>query len=124
MAVVGQPAISPFLPTINTSPTKSCIQDKCSITAVRFQQEKLSVRKGFVDVSSLESVVFIANYVKVCLQQALSPAPCIPKIWKRYVDDSFTFLSRDNVDNSLQHLNSDQQFHFLTHRSHGIQTDA
>ena len=30
----------------------------------------------------------------------------MPKIWKRYVDDTFTILSRDKVDIFLQHLNS------------------
>ena len=31
-----------------------------------------------------------------------------PKIWKRYVDDTFTILDRDSVNNFLQHLNSQQ----------------
>ena len=29
-----------------------------------------------------------------------------PKIWKRYVDDTFIILDRDRVDSFLQHLNS------------------
>ena len=32
----------------------------------------------------------------------------MPKIWKRYVDDTFTILSRDKVDIFLQHFNSQQ----------------
>ena len=65
----------------------------------------------------------IANlYMEDFEQQALSSPPCTPKIWKRYVDDIFTILSRDNVENFLQHLNSQQsticftivlQFHVL-----------
>jgi len=65
----------------------------------------------------------IANlYMEDFEQQALSSPPCIPQIWKRYVDDIFTILSRDNVENFLQHLNSQQpticftivlQFHVL-----------
>ena len=35
-------------------------------------------------------------------------APCKPKIWKRHVDDTFTILNRDKVDDFLQHLNSQQ----------------
>ena len=35
-------------------------------------------------------------------------APSKPKIWKRYVDDTFTILDRDRVDSFLQHLNSQQ----------------
>ena len=31
-----------------------------------------------------------------------------PQIWKRYVDDSFTILDRDQIDGFLQHLNNQQ----------------
>ena len=31
-----------------------------------------------------------------------------PKIWKRYVDETFTILERSNVDSFLHHLNSEQ----------------
>ena len=41
-------------------------------------------------------------------EQALSPAPCLSKIWKRYVHNTFSILGKDNVDNFLQHLNSQQ----------------
>ena len=66
------------------------------------------------------------------------PAPCTPNTWECYVDDTFTILNRDNVDNFLQHFNSQQPTirfkmetkidntipcHFLTHWSHRIQTD-
>ena len=51
----------------------------------------------------------IANlYMEDFEEQALSSAPCIPKTWKCYIDDSFTILSGDNFDNFLQHLNSQQ----------------
>ena len=39
-------------------------------------------------------------------KQALASAPYAPKIWKRYVDDTFTILSRDKVDSFLQHEQS------------------
>jgi len=41
-------------------------------------------------------------------EQAIESAPCKPKIWKRYVDDTFTILDRDRVDIFLRHLNSQQ----------------
>ena len=41
-------------------------------------------------------------------EQAIKTAPCKPKIWKRYVDDTFAILDRDKVDDFLQHLNSQQ----------------
>ena len=51
----------------------------------------------------------IANlYMKIFEEQAIESAPCRPKIWKRYVDDTFTTLDRDKVDDILQHLNSQQ----------------
>ena len=33
---------------------------------------------------------------------------CKPKIWKQYVDDTFTILDQNNVDGFLQHLNNQQ----------------
>ena len=81
----------------------------------------------------------IANpYAEDCKPQASSSAPCTPNTWECYVDDTFTILNRDNVDNFLQHFNSQQPTirfkmetkidntipcHFLTHWSHRIQTD-
>ena len=51
----------------------------------------------------------IANlYMEIFEEQAIESAPCKPKIWKRYVDDTFTILDRDRVDVFLQHLNSQQ----------------
>ena len=51
----------------------------------------------------------IANlYMEDCEQQALTFTPCMPKIWKRYVDDTFTILSRDKVGIFLRHPNSHQ----------------
>jgi len=41
-------------------------------------------------------------------EQAIESAPYKPKIWKRYVDDTFTILDRGNVDSYLHHLNSQQ----------------
>jgi len=41
-------------------------------------------------------------------ERAIATATYKPKIWKRYVDDTFTVLGNDCVDSFLQHLNSQQ----------------
>ena len=41
-------------------------------------------------------------------ERAIATATYKPKIWKRYVDDTFTVLGKDYVDSFLQHLNSQQ----------------
>jgi len=51
----------------------------------------------------------IAN---LCMEEfeelAIITANCKPKIWKRYEDDTFTILDRNNVNGFLQHLNIQQ----------------
>jgi len=41
-------------------------------------------------------------------ERAIATATDKPKIWKRYVDDTFTVLGKDYVDAFLQHLNIQQ----------------
>ncbi|KAL9985751.1 hypothetical protein ACROYT_G008192 [Oculina patagonica] len=41
-------------------------------------------------------------------ERAIASAIYKPKIWKRYVDDTFTILDRDQVDGLFQHLNNQQ----------------
>ena len=51
----------------------------------------------------------IANlYMESFEQQAITTSAYKPRIWKRYVDDTFTILDRRNVDSFLQHLNNMQ----------------
>ena len=51
----------------------------------------------------------IANlYMEEFEERAIATATYKPKIWKRYVDDTFTALGKDYVDGFLQHLNSQQ----------------
>ena len=54
------------------------------------------------------SAVIVNLYMETFEEQAIESAPFKPKIWKRYVDDTFTILDRDRVDSFLQHLNSQQ----------------
>jgi len=51
----------------------------------------------------------IANlYMKSFEEQSIATSPYKPKIWKRYVDDTFNVLDRRTVDSFLQHLNNQQ----------------
>ena len=64
-------------------------------------------REGTAMGSPVSAV--IANlYMETFEEQAIESAPSKPKIWKHYVDDTFTILDRDRVDSFLQHLNSQQ----------------
>ena len=51
----------------------------------------------------------IANlYMEDFEEQALSSVQTTPKIWKRYIDDTFTILDWNDVKDFLQHLNTQQ----------------
>ncbi|KAL9966997.1 hypothetical protein ACROYT_G025149 [Oculina patagonica] len=64
-------------------------------------------REGAVMGSPVSAV--IANlYMESFEEQAISSSSYKPKIWKRYVDDTFTILDRENVDSFLKHLNIQQ----------------
>ena len=64
-------------------------------------------REGAAMGSPVSAV--IANlYMETFEEQAIESAPSKPKIWKHYVDDTFTILDRDRVDSFLKHLNSQQ----------------
>ena len=54
------------------------------------------------------SVVMANLYMESFEEQAITTSPYEPRIWKRYVDDAFTILDRENVDDFLQHLNNQQ----------------
>ena len=64
-------------------------------------------REGAAMGSPVSAV--IANlYMETFEEQAIESTPSKPKIWKRYVDDTFTILDRDRVNSFLKHLNSQQ----------------
>ena len=54
------------------------------------------------------SAVTANLYIEEFEERAIATATYKPKIWKRYVDDTFTMLGKDHVDGFLQHLNSQQ----------------
>ncbi|XP_078357458.1 uncharacterized protein LOC144642366 [Oculina patagonica] len=64
-------------------------------------------REGAAMGSPVSAVV--ANlYMESFEEQAITSSSYKPKIWKRYVDDTFTILDRGSVDSFLQHLNNQQ----------------
>ena len=64
------------------------------------------------DVELLFTNVPIDAAVQAALQkleeQAITTLSYDPRIWKRYVDNTFTILDRENVNDLLQHLNNQQ----------------
>ena len=64
------------------------------------------------DVELLFTTVPIEAAVQAALQkleeQAITTLSYDPRIWKRYVDNTFTILDRENVNDFLQHLNNQQ----------------
>ena len=58
------------------------------------------------------SAVIANPYMESFEQQAITTSAYKPRIWKRYVDDTFTILDRGNVDSFLQ---QPAAFHSLHH---------
>ena len=55
-------------------------------------------------VSAVIANIFMEDFEERAIANAIHK----PKIWKRYVDDTFTILDRDQVEGFLQHLNNQQ----------------
>ena len=54
------------------------------------------------------SVVIANLYMEDFEEQALSSLTTAPKIWKCYVDNTFTILKQNDVEHFLEHLNTQQ----------------
>ena len=52
------------------------------------------------------SAVMANLYMEFFKELALTSSPVAPVLWKRYVDDTFCIMKRDEVDVFFQHLNS------------------
>ena len=63
--------------------------------------------------SPVSAVIYL--YMESFEEQAITTSSHEPRIWKRYVDDTFTILDRENVDDFLQHLKKPAAFHPLHH---------
>ena len=60
------------------------------------------------------SAVIASLYMERFEEQAITTSSYGPRIWERYVDDTFTILDRENLDDFLQHLNNQQPSIHLT----------
>ena len=54
------------------------------------------------------SAVIASLYMERFEEQAITKSSYGPRIWERYVDDTFTILDPENLDDFLQHLNNQQ----------------
>jgi len=59
-------------------------------------------------VGSPVSVVIANLYMESFKKQAIATSSYKPRIWKRYVDDTFTVLDRGSVDSFINHLNNQE----------------
>ena len=57
-------------------------------------------------MGSLVSAVIASLYMERFEEKAITTSSYGPRIWERYVDDTFTILDRENLDDFLQHLNN------------------
>ena len=55
-------------------------------------------QKDGAAMGSPVSAVIANRYMEEFEEQAITTTPCEPKIWKRYVNDAFTILDRNNVE--------------------------
>ena len=65
-------------------------------------------QKDGAAMGSPVSAVTANLYMEEFEERAIATETYKPKIWKRYVDDTFTVLGKDYVHGFLQHLNSQQ----------------
>ena len=70
--------------------------------------ESIYEQKDGAAMGSPVSAVIANLYVEEFEERAIVTAAYKPKIWKGYVDDTFTDLGKDYVDGFSQHLNSQQ----------------
>ena len=66
-------------------------------------------------MGSLVSAVVDNFYMQFLEELALETAPTIPRVWKRYVDDTFCILRKGSTEELLHHLNGVRPIIKFTH---------
>ena len=65
------------------------------------QREGAAMRRP---VSAVNANLYMESFE----EKAIATSPQKPRVWKHYVDDTFTVLDCENIDSFLQHLNNQQ----------------
>ena len=85
-----------------------------------FQYNRSKEQDGAAMGSPVSAV--IANLcMEIFEEQGIASALCQPKFWKRYVDDTFTIMDRDSVDDFIKHtLTANHRFTLESERDKKI----
>ena len=73
-------------------------------TCFQYNESIYEQREGAA-IGSRVSAVIANLYMESFEEQAIASSIYKPKVWKRYVDDTFAVLDSESVDSFLQHLN-------------------
>ena len=83
-----------------------CLLEFClTNTYFSFQGRLYEQKEGAAmgsPISPIVANIFMENFEN----RALATSPCTPKIWKRFVDDAFTVIKKNQKQTFLDHLNS------------------
>ena len=84
----------------------SCLLEFC-LTNTHFSvQDKFYEQKEGAAMGSPISPIVANLFMEDFEIRALATSPCTPTLWKRFVDDTFTIISKSHKEAFLEHLNS------------------
>jgi len=93
----------------NLTPTQIADLLNFVLRSTYFQYNgSIQEQKDGAAMGSPVSVVIGNLYMEEFEERAIATATFKPKIWKGYVDDTFTIVGKVHLDGFLQHLNSQQ----------------
>ena len=91
----------------------SCLLEFCLNTTYFIFQGKMYEQVQGTTMGSPLSPIVANLFMEDLETKALATAPSTPKIWKRFVDDTFTIIQKADKDASLDHINLiDSNIHF------------